>query len=111
VVPELLPDLNPAILPLSVLVPLIVLVLDLVDTARLAAKGPLKHVLTLDNVHLAELQRVRLAEEGIECVVTTFRFRRLTYIFGPLFKMALLVPEEDQDRAERLVEETPFEIV
>jgi len=37
--------------------------------------------------------------------------RRLVYFFGALYKMALLVPSEDRERAEQLVRETPFEIV
>jgi hypothetical protein len=105
------PDLDVALITVATLLPLTALTLDLVDTARLAAKAPLERVITLDNVHLAELFRAKLDREGIECVVTTFRFRRLAYFLGPLFKMALLVPEEDLERAERLVEETPFRIV
>jgi len=104
-------DVHTAILLLSTLLPPVVVVLDLVDTARLAARFPLERVLTLDNVHLAEYLRARLAEEEIECVVTSLRFRRLVYFFGALYKMALLVPAKDRERAEQLVRETPFEIV
>jgi hypothetical protein len=77
----------------------------------LTGKLPPERVLTLDNVHLAELLRARLADDRIECVLTSFRLRRLLYFFGSLFKMALLVPAADRERAERLVEETRFEIV
>jgi hypothetical protein len=108
---DLLPAIDTSVLPLLTLLPLAALGLDLVDEARLAAKGPAERVLTLDNVHLAELLRARLAEEEIEAVVTCFRFRRLSYFLGPLFKMGLLVPAADRERAERLVEETPFRIV
>lgn len=120
VLPRLVPDVNPALVRLTALLPLIVVVIDLVDTARLASRvdrggrasrSGLDRVLTLDNVHLAEYLTARLTEEGIECVVTSFRFRRLSYIFGPLFKMALLVPADDAERARALVEATPFEIV
>jgi len=38
-------------------------------------------------------------------------YRRLSYFFGPLFKMRLLVPAADREEAERLVEATPFRIV
>lgn len=109
--PELLPAVNTAVLPLLTLLPLVAVALDLVDEARLVAKGRLERVLTLDNVHLAELLKARLAEEGIESVVTCFRYRRLSYFLGPLFKMGLLVPAADRERAEGLVDETPFQIV
>ncbi len=109
--PEMLPAVDVDWLRLSLLVPLVAVILDLVDTARLAKAAPLVRVLTLDNVHLAELLRARLRREGIESVVTSFRFRRLVYFFGPLFKMALLVPAEDRDRCVQLIEATPFRIV
>lgn len=85
-------------------------ILDLRDEARLARTGPLAWVISLDNVHLAEYLYGRLGERGIDCVVRGYRFRRLLYVFGPLFKMAILVPEADRDRAVRLLEETPFRI-
>lgn len=47
---------------------------------------------------------------GIDCAVRGYRFRRLLYFFGPLFKMALLVPGAERERALRLVEDTPFRI-
>lgn len=108
---DVVPAVDTSVLPLLTLLPLAAVALDLVDEARLSAKGPLERVLTLDNVHLAELLRARLAEQEIEAVVTCFRYRRLSYFFGPLFKMGLLVPAADRERAERLVEETPFRIV
>jgi len=111
VLPKLISGVNPAILPLTALLPLVVVVLDLVDMAKLASSTPLERVLTLDNVHLAEYLHARLGEEGIACVISSFRFRRLLYLFGPLFKMVLLVPAADRERAEQLVQETPFEIV
>ena len=104
-------DVHTTIPLLSTLLVAVIVVLDSVDTARLAARFPLARVLTLDNVHLAEFLRARLADEGIESVVTSFRFRRLLYFFGALYKMALLVPAEDRARAEQIVRETPFEIV
>jgi hypothetical protein len=85
--------------------------LDLWDEATLLRTGPLARVLTLDNVHLAEYFQAVFAREGIPCVVRAFRFRRLLFFFGALYKMALLVPEADAERAARLVEATPFEIV
>lgn len=85
--------------------------LDLWDEAALLRTGPLTRVLTLDNVHLAEYLQARFAEDEIPCVVRAYRFRRLLFFFGALFKMALLVPEADAERAARLVGETPFEIV
>ncbi len=108
---RLVPGVPWAVVSVATLVPLAALTLDLVDTARLARTSVLERVLTLDNVHLAELLRAQLQQEGIDCVVTSFRFRRLYYFLGPLFKMALLVPEADRERAERLVAETPFRIV
>jgi hypothetical protein len=99
-----------SLLTLSSILFLAAVILDLRDEARLARTGPLAWVISLDNVHLAEYLQGRLGERGIECVVRGYRFRRLLYVFGPLFKMALLVPEADRDRAVRLVEETPFRI-
>ena len=108
---RLVPGMPWAVVTVYTLVPLVALTLDLVDTARLTRRSRLVRVLTLDNVHLAELLRAQLRQEGIEAVVTSLRFRRLYYFLGPLFKMALLVPEADRERAERLVAETPFRIV
>ena len=106
-----LPGFDKAILPIASLVLLCALVLDAVDVARLSAKTRLESILILDNVHLAELLRAKLEAEGIGCVVSSFRFRRMFYFLGPLFKMSLLVPTKDCDRAARLVEDTAFEIV
>lgn len=99
------------LLTLSSILFLAAVILDLRDEARLARTGRLAWVISLDNVHLAEYLHGRLGERGIDCVIRGYRFRRLLYLFGPLFKMALLVPEADRDRAVRLVEETPFRIV
>lgn len=85
--------------------------LDLIEEGRLLRRGPVERVLTLDNVHLAEYFRARFEREGIPLAIRAFQFRRLTYYFGPLFKMALLVPAAERDRAAALVEATDFRIV
>ena len=86
--------------------------LDLYEEGRLRGRsGRLERVLTLDSVHLAEYLRARLDAESVPCVIRAYHFRRLTYFLGPIFKMALLVPERETDRARRLVDETPFRIV
>lgn len=108
-VPSLL-DPEIAVLTLTSILFLAAVILDVRDEARLAGGGPLARVLSLDNVHLAEYLHARLDELEVPHVVRAYRFRRLLYHFGPLFKMALLVPEADRDRAARLVEETPFRI-
>jgi hypothetical protein len=100
----------PDFLSLTAILPMAAVILDLRDEARLAGSGPLARVISLDNVHLAEYLHAGLDEEGIAHVVRAYRFRRLFYLFGPLFKMSLLVSEADRDRALRLVEETPFRI-
>lgn len=91
-----------AALPTASKILLSAFVLDAVDTARLSTKTRLEWVLTLDNVHLAELLWARLDAEGVECVVFSFRFRRMFYFLGPLFKMSLLVPAADWECAAQL---------
>ena len=108
--PSLLWTGAPDFLSLAAILPMAAVILDLRDEARLAGSGPLARVISLDNVHLAEYLHALLDEEGIAHVVRAYRFRRLLYLFGPLFKMSLLVPEADRDRAVRLVEATPFRI-
>jgi hypothetical protein len=88
--------------------------LDLWHEARLvqaAPGGAVTQVVTLDNVHLAEYFRALCAREGIPHAVRAFHFRRLFYFFGPLFKMTLLVPEEEAERTAELVEATDFRIL
>lgn len=86
--------------------------LDLYDEGRLIRScGRVERVLTLDNVHLAEYLRSRLTADRVPCVIRAYHLRRLGYFFSPLFKMALLVPAAEAERAARLVDETPFEIV
>ena len=87
------------------------IVLELVEEGRLAARRDVARVLTLDSVHLAEYLRARCERERIPAVIRAYHFRRLLHFFGPLFKMALLVPEAERERAEALVEETRAPIV
>lgn len=108
--PKLFQDLVVPTLSLAILLPPVVLVLDLIDEVRALRGGRLERILTLDNLHLAEYLRARLDAAGIPCVVRGFWFRSLYFFFGPLFKMALMVPEGDRDRAERLVAEMPFRV-
>jgi hypothetical protein len=86
--------------------------LDLYEEGRLWARsGPLERIVTLDSVHLAEYLRARLDAEGLPFVIRAYHLRRLGYFLAPLFKMALLVPVDDAERARRLVDETPFRVV
>ena len=93
---------------------LVATALDLWHEGRLvraAPGGAVAGVLTLDNVHLAEYFRARFEREGIPHAVRAFHFRRLFYFLGPLYKMTLLVPEEEAERAAAVVEATDFRIV
>ncbi|MGD2114091.1 MAG: hypothetical protein PVG07_03500, partial [Acidobacteriota bacterium] len=67
------PDVDVALITVATLIPLVAVTLDLVETARLARKTPLERVITLDNVHLAEVLRARLRQEEIDCVVSSLR--------------------------------------
>jgi preprotein translocase subunit SecY len=93
---------------------LVAAALDLRNEGRLvraAPGGALAHVVTLDNVHLAEYFRARFEREGIPHAVRAFHFRSLFYFLGPLYKMTLLVPEGEAERAAELVAATDFRIV
>ncbi|MEM9596149.1 MAG: hypothetical protein AAGD06_17895 [Acidobacteriota bacterium] len=48
----------------------------------------------LDNVHLAIYLRVALDRVGVPCVIQARHFRSLFFFWQPLFKMAVLVPED-----------------
>ncbi len=89
----------------------VAVVLDLIEEGRLARKGLLESVLTLDNVHLAEYFRARFEREGIPLAIRAYHFRRLLYFFGPLYKMALVVPAAERARAAALVEAVDFKIL
>jgi hypothetical protein len=77
--------------------------LDLYAHVRFLSAHDAAPVLELDNVHLAAYLERRLAAHGIPALVQGYQARSLYLLFGPLFKMHLLVPAERLDEAEALL--------
>ena len=109
--PRFLPTGTDPLFGLTESVVLVAIVLDLIEEGRLARGGSVERVLTLDNVHLAAYFRARFEREGIPLAIRAYHFRRLLYWLGPFYKMALLVPAAERDRAAALVEATDFKIL
>lgn len=66
-------------------------------------------LLAMDNVHLAEVFRARLAREGIESYLQGASYRRQVFIFNPLVKMRLLVPKSAAPRAQSILSQSETE--
>jgi len=60
-------------------------------------------LIQLDNVHLSYRLVVRLREEGIDALARGQKLRSLTYFFGALFKIDVLVPADRHDRAREVL--------
>jgi hypothetical protein len=68
-------------------------------------------LLEMDNVHLASYVKGMLVSEGLPCYIQGYHFRRLHFIFTPLYKMRLLVPESDETRARALLAQVKYQVV
>jgi hypothetical protein len=79
-------------------------------------KFPWKHgrgieLIQLDNPHLASYLKNLFQSKGIDTLVQTYRYRRLLFFFGPLFKMGILVAPEDSGRAMELIDWNCIQII
>jgi hypothetical protein len=61
-------------------------------------------LMELDNPHLASYLRKLLKSNGIDTVVQTYHYRRLSFFFSPLTKMRVLVAPKDGERARELID-------
>jgi len=77
--------------------------LDLYSHIRFLSDHDPATVLELDNVHLAAYLQRKLAAADIPALVQGYQARSLYLLFGPLFKMHLLVPAERVDEAEEIL--------
>ncbi len=68
-------------------------------------------LLELDNVHLASYLKGLFQVEKIPCHIQAYGYRRLMFMFSPLYKMRLLVPEEEIDRSKVLLSTIDFKVV
>jgi SecY translocase/putative signal transducing protein len=80
--------------------------LDLWDQFRFQRKHPETALLTqLDNVHFSYRLEERLQEEGIDTLARGHQFRSLFFFFGSLYKIDVLVPAENLERAREILAE------
>ena|GEM_PF-3377415 len=68
-------------------------------------------LLEMDNVHLASYLKGLFQAEGMPCHIQAYGYRRLFFIFSPLNKMRLLVPEEVADKARELLTTVKYQVV
>jgi len=77
---------------------------DLWDQFQLQRRhGRTARLAQLDNVHFAYRLVAALREEGIETVARALHARSLYFFVGPLFKIDVLVPEEDLEAAREIL--------
>lgn len=80
--------------------------LDILDQFQfLQRHGQTVRLVQLDNVHLSYRLAARLREEGIDALARAQRLRSLSYFFGALFKIDVLVPAGQYDRAREVLVE------
>jgi hypothetical protein len=80
--------------------------LDLWDQFRFQRRVGATALLTqLDNVHFSYRLEEQLQEAGIEALARGHQFRSLTFFFGALFKIDMLVPVEQLGRARSVLAE------
>ncbi|MEA2604031.1 MAG: preprotein translocase subunit SecY [Acidobacteriota bacterium] len=79
---------------------------DLVEQYRFMKRnGPTARLVQLDNVHFSYRLAARLEEEGIDALARGHVMRSLYFFFGPLYKIDVLVPEEDLEDARGVLAE------
>jgi len=79
---------------------------DLVEQYRFMKRnGPTTRLVQLDNVHFSYRLTARLEEEGIDALARGHVLRSLYFFFGPLYKIDVLVPEEDLEDARAVLGE------
>jgi len=79
---------------------------DLVEQYRFMKRnGPTARLVQLDNVHFSYRLTARLEEEGIDALARGHVLRSLYFFFGPLYKIDVLVPEEDLEDARGVLAE------
>ncbi len=88
------------------LVAVVAIGLDLWDQFRFQRRhGETALLVQLDNVHFSYRLEERLQEEGIAALARGHQFRSLFFFFGALYKIDMLVPAEQIDRARTVLAE------
>ncbi len=73
--------------------------------------GPGVELLEMDNVHLASYLKGLFQAEGISFYIQAYGYRRLLFWFDPLYKMRLLVPEEEVEKSRALLATVKYKVV
>jgi hypothetical protein len=90
----------------SEIIIVVAIVLDLWDQYRFERRvGTTALLIQLDNVHFSYRLEERLQEAGVDALARGHQFRSLFFFFGALFKIDVLVPEEQLDRAREVLAE------
>jgi hypothetical protein len=82
------------------------IVLDLWDQYRFQRRvGATARLVQLDNVHFSYRLEERLQEAGVAALARGHQFRSLSFFFGALFKIDVLVDAAQLDRAREVLSE------
>ncbi len=88
----------------SSVVAITLIVLDLLDQFRFTDRHrQTVRLVQLDNLHLSYRLVARLREEGIDALARGQKLRSLSYFFGALFKIDVLVPTGQHDHARQVL--------
>jgi hypothetical protein len=73
--------------------------------------GKVERAIELDNVYGGCYLQGLLTKEGISSFVRSFHFRSLSFFFGPIVKMELMVPTVEFERTQEIIRLARLEIV
>jgi hypothetical protein len=94
------------VLDFTELIFLLAIVLDVWDQYRFQRRvGATARLIQLDNVHFSYRLEERLQEAGIAALARGHQLRSLSFFFGALFKIDVLVDAEQLDRAREVLAE------
>jgi SecY translocase len=101
------------ILGFTALIMLVALAFDLIAewTFRQRHGDSVAAAIEMDNVYCACYLQGLLAKDGIGSLLRSFHFRSLSFFFGPIVKMELIVPIAELNRARQIIRPDRIEIV
>ena len=87
-------------------IPIIVAIsLDILDRYKFSnlEHANISKIAELHDVYDAAMIKNHLTHEGISCYMQGYYHRHLLYFFGPHIEMSLVVPDEDQEAARKII--------
>ena len=74
-------------------------------------EGGVVCVIELDNVYGASYLQGLLVKNGCDALIRGFHYRSLFFFFGAMYKIDLMVPVSEMERAWDLIEPEKIEVV